>query len=576
MVSYMLHARNRNKWLSNKKVLKTLKHLLPKEFIKKHVRVLQRTLDEKSPLEFNEESDKQLIYILKYLIKWFRLNFKFKSNGLRVLGYLPKNKPPDQYYPNNATKLENINDFIRVIKKFAHNRDTGAQIFTAILRSLGFEARLVFSLPLLAVNDVSLKQPKLDFHKLDINKDNDLLYPYYWTELINPLDTNEVIVIETECFHNEDHRLIRLKRIFNDTIDEHNLNRFYTDLFYPISNQFNQMSMHYVIGLSNDNLILPISSRYMPDISYRWFNKLDLRTDYGRSTLLFQSLIRIFNGNRHYDHLTDLELSTLRKVAMINYKIPHNITAMKRNPNVVTISTLRYNESIDVKTTKAIKKILLDTKKESVYFKNNIVVGKSVNQWKFLGRSVIPEEIERPIKTTKALTPRTIEGKRIFNLNIQNNQPELNETRLYSFAQTCSYICDEVKSDNGNLILPRNKYGNIEIYRPCMIPRNCVWLKLSNLEAFLSSYNKSNIEMVHYVPVVVGFNFSTKPGQCIPVKQGVLILKDEENRVKKIWLNEKMKASHLEFKAKRQHEASMWRIFIRKLRIKRRLEKQYG
>ncbi|KAK6465667.1 Rad4 beta-hairpin domain 3-domain-containing protein, partial [Scheffersomyces coipomensis] len=586
MVSYILHARHRNKWLSNKKILKSLKNLIPKDLIKNHVRKLQKALKEgidNNDKDMKLQLDKQLVYILKYLIKWFRLNYKFNSNGLRVLGYLPKHKSADQYYPNTASPISNIKEFQYIIKKFKHNRDTGAQIFTALLRSLGFESRLVFSLPLLAVRNgiTPLKQPKVDEKKLSVNKDNDLLYPYYWTELINPLNPEEVIVLETECFHNEENRLIRLTRVANnntsDIINQDNLNQYYTDLFYPVPSQFNQMSMHYVISLTNDNLILPISSRYMTDISYRWFDKLDLRTDHGRSALLFQSLIRIFNHGKHYDHLTNLELDTLRKVAMINYKIPTNFTAMKRNPNVVTLSTLRYNESIPTSTTTPISKIKLDSKLELVYFKNSIVVGKSIKQWKFLGRSVKPTELDHPLKSTKALTPRTIEGKRLYNLNIYNNEPELNETKLYSFDQTCPYITLETTLDiNGNLVLPRNKYGNMEIYRENMVPENCMWLKLSDIETILNDYRKTNDLKIQYVNVVVGFNFTSKPGQCIPVKNGVIILKQDELLIKKIWLQGKMRLNHLELESKKKETEAMWELFIRRVRIKEKLNKRYG
>ena len=124
---------------------------------------------------------------------------------------------------------------------------------------------------------------------LKVNKDNDLLYPYFWTELINPLDPSEIIVMETQCFYEEDKRLLRIKR-YGGT-----LSQSFTDQFYPIQNQLCQMLMHYVLSLNSENLIVDVSSRYMKDISYRWFNRLDLRTDLGKSALLLQSLLHIFN-----------------------------------------------------------------------------------------------------------------------------------------------------------------------------------------------------------------------------------------------------------------------------------------
>ncbi|KAI5955258.1 hypothetical protein KGF54_001819 [Candida jiufengensis] len=505
IVSYILHARQRNQLLSNKKIQKSLKNLLPDSFLK-HYKKYKKQPD-----------DIKFIYILKYVIKWFKKNFKWDSNGLRVLGYLPKKyKSTTDFFPNNSKCIGDSKDLLQVIKKFQHNRDTGAQLFTALLRSLGFEARLVFSLPVLDTKKQTKLQPKLNQKIIEVNKDNDLLYPYFWTEVINPQDPSEVLVLETQAFLEESKQLIRLKKYYG------NVGNSYTDVFEPIANQFCQMSMHYVLSFTNDNLILDVSSRYMKNIAYRWFNRLDLRTELGRAALLIQSVIRSLNSTKIYTDQLNLELDNLRLIAMENYTIPKTYSAMRRSPNFITPSTLRYNEVIMPGAT-PIKKIKLDKLKEPVYFKNFITVGKSEQQWKFVGRSIRPEEINKPIKLTKA-TPRTIYNKRVFNLNKETN-PELNSVKLFSFAQTCPYMKLKVEGDT----IPRNKYGNIEIFRPNMIPDGCIWLKLSNIESILSK------TFANFVPVVVGFAF--KSGQAYPVKDGVIVLNKDEVGIKKLWLS---------------------------------------
>lgn len=76
----------------------------------------------------------------------------------------------------------------------------------------GFEAKLVFSLPVLSTKKLTKMQPKLNQKILSVNKDNDLLYPYFWTELVNPMNPSEIFVIETQCFQEEEKQLTRLKR----------------------------------------------------------------------------------------------------------------------------------------------------------------------------------------------------------------------------------------------------------------------------------------------------------------------------------------------------------------------------
>lgn len=542
-IVYTLHAWQRNKLLSNTKVLKALKKLLPDLFMMQYKKFKKNATDE------------HLVYIIKYLIKWFRKNFKHDSNGLRVLGYLPKKmKLENDYFPKNSKPISTVKDILLVIRRFQHNRDVGAQIFTALFRSLGFEAKLVFSLPVLSTKKLTKMQPKLNQKILSVNKDNDLLYPYFWTELVNPMNPSEIFVIETQCFQEEEKQLTRLKRHL------YNVKKSYISTFYPIQNQLCQMSMHYVLSFSNSNLILDVSSRYMSDISYRWFNKLDLRTESGRAALLLHSVIRILNSGKGYTAEDNLELDSLRTIALRNFTIPETLSAMRKSPNFTTRTTLRYNEITDPSAVPIAK--AFNGEQCLVYLKNCLIVGKSEQQWKLCGRSVKPEEIENPVKKVKA-NPRTIHRKRIFNFN-NMSEPELNSLPLFSFSQTCPYIKPKVV----NGVLPRNKYGNIEIFRPNMIPDGCVWLKMSDVEVALLK-NK-----IQQVPVVVGFAF--KSGSAYPVKNGVIVLQGDEVRAKKIWLSCKIEEQKRTQNDKMLRSLNMWRVFLNKLRVKQNLNQRYG
>lgn len=545
IIAYTLHAWQRNKLLSDRKVLKALKKLLPELFIKQYKKF------KKNP------TDEQLVYIIKYLTKWIRKNFKHDSNGLRVLGYLPKKiKLQGDYFASNAKQISTVKDFLLTIRRFQHNRDVGAQVFTALLRSLGLEARQVFSLPVLSTKKPTKLQPKLNKKTLDINKDNDLLYPYFWTELVNPINASEIFVIETQCFLEEEKQLTRLKRHLSS------VKKSYTNVYYPVQNQLCQMSMHYVLSFTNSNLVFDVSSRYMSDVSYRWFNRLDLRTEAGRAALLLSSVIRILNLGKQYNAEDNAELDSLRTIAMHNYTIPKTLSAMKRSPNFTTKSTLRYNEIIGPGPHAPPIAKVVNGEKRHVYFKNCLIVGKSEQQWKFCGRSIRPEEIDRPIKTIKA-NPRTIHRKRIFNLNGLND-PELNKVPLYSFSQTCSYIKPSVV----NNVLPRNKYGNIEIFRPNMVPDGCVWLKMQDIEVALVN------RQIQCVPVVVGFAF--KSGSAYPVKNGVIVLTQDEVAAKKIWLTYKIKEQQRAEKDKLIRSLYVWRLILNKLRVKQNLNQRYG
>lgn len=583
IVSYTLHLKKRNQLIASRKVLKKLKKLVPETIGTKlsQLRRLLKQYEESKNIEVKSEADKLLVYILKYFIKWHRLNYKINSNGMRVLGYLPEGESPEGYYPSNSPAISSTSELMSVIKGFKHNRDTGAVIFTAILRSLGFNSRLVMSLPLLSTSKHVKLQPKLDGEKLDRNKDNDLLYPYYWTELVNPLDSSEIFVIETMCFYEEDDRLVRLLRYSTTKVTKNSLDNYFTSTYFPKTDQFNQMPpSQYIFSIDENGFLLDVSPRYIEDISYRYFNKLDLRTESGRTALLVQSLIRYFNQNKTYKPSDNSELDLLRLVALVNYSLPSTFTSIKRSPNFVTHSTLLYNEVIDP-SLQNVGKVKFDKwKSEPVFFKNSVIVGKSEQQWKFLGRSILPTQLNNPIKTTRGYQPRTIYRRRIFNYNTINNMDESNETKLYSFSQTCPYIKEVVTYINGEAILPRNKYGNIEIFKETMIPDGCIWLKLTGIEKILNDYRRfpkdySMDEGIKYVPVVIGFDFRAKAGRAIPVKEGVLLLKEQEVIAKRIWIRGKIKLNRLNMKRKEELALRGWHVFLRRLEIKQRVDSHY-
>ncbi|WEJ97204.1 hypothetical protein PSN45_004752 [Yamadazyma tenuis] len=454
----------------------------------------------------------------------------------------------------------NEKQFLSIIRSFKHNRDMAAQIFTGLLRCLGFEARLVFSIPVLSAKDKTL-QPKLNRMKLDTNKDYDLLYPYFWTELVNPFNKSELFVLETCTFHDEEKRLTRVSRYSKDL-------RSYVPIFFPVKDQFNAMTMTYVISLGASNHILDVSARYMKNISYRWFKRLDLRTEAGRSYLLFSSIIRVLNNNTPLSD--NSELKSLEYLGLHNYDIPQTRAAIKRSANFVTHASLRYDEVID-KDTKPIIRVKIDGKRVPVFLRNSVTVGKSEQQWKFLGRSILPDKVDDYIKTTRALLPRTISRKRVYNLNVLNNQPELNAVKLYSFSQTCSYIKPKVQFLKDQIILPKNKFGNIEVFKETMVPDGCTWLKLSNIESILNDKKNTDIQ---FVPVVTGFSF-TKTGYAIPTKNGVIVLDNNVKKAKKFWLNFKINQHRNERKERGFASLRNWSDFITRMRIRSRLNRTY-
>lgn len=96
-----------------------------------------------------------LINLLKILIGYWRKRFTITAPGLRKQGYksLPRLEAEIEAFKSNpfdsekyGERLESIQEFRNCAKKCEGSRDLGSQLFTALIRGLGIEARLVVSL----------------------------------------------------------------------------------------------------------------------------------------------------------------------------------------------------------------------------------------------------------------------------------------------------------------------------------------------------------------------------------------------------------------------------------------------
>lgn len=96
-----------------------------------------------------------LISLLKILTGYWRKRFTITAPGLRKQGYKPlprleaeieafKSNPYDA--EKHGERLESIQDFRNSANNCEGSRDLGSQLFTALIRGLGIEARLVASL----------------------------------------------------------------------------------------------------------------------------------------------------------------------------------------------------------------------------------------------------------------------------------------------------------------------------------------------------------------------------------------------------------------------------------------------
>jgi xeroderma pigmentosum group C-complementing protein len=96
-----------------------------------------------------------LLRLLKYLMAYWRKRFRITAPSLRKVGYRPvhevdaeiKSFQNETHDPSrHGERVESVAKFRELAKRCEGSRDVGAQLFTALLRGLGIETRMVASL----------------------------------------------------------------------------------------------------------------------------------------------------------------------------------------------------------------------------------------------------------------------------------------------------------------------------------------------------------------------------------------------------------------------------------------------
>ncbi|CZT45532.1 related to excision repair protein RAD4) [Rhynchosporium secalis] len=105
--------------------------------------------------QVNMSSGDPIIRLLKILISFWKQRFRIIAPGLRKLGYMSlqrldeeiKSFRDDEHDPErHGERIRNVGEFRECAKHMEGSRDVGSQLFTALMRGLGLEARLVANL----------------------------------------------------------------------------------------------------------------------------------------------------------------------------------------------------------------------------------------------------------------------------------------------------------------------------------------------------------------------------------------------------------------------------------------------
>ncbi|XP_057335565.1 DNA repair protein complementing XP-C cells homolog [Microplitis mediator] len=189
---------------------------------------------------------------------------------------------------------------------------------------------------------------------------------------------------------------------------------------------------------------------------------------------------------------------------------------------------------------------------EAVYSRHCVHTLRSRETWLKEARVVKPSQ--EPYKIVKAM-PKMDK----FTGQLVKDQP----LELFGKWQTNQY--DPPQAKNG--IVPRNEYGNVDLFKQCMLPKGTVHIDLPGL---LRLAKKLKIDCV---PAVVGFNFGCRG--AMPMTQGYVVCEEHEDTLRDAWEQEQIDAVKRAKDKRDKRIWGNWRKLIRGVLIKEKIAIKY-
>jgi xeroderma pigmentosum group C-complementing protein len=353
-------------------------------------------------------------------------------------------------------------------------------------------------------------------------------YPVFWIEVFSPSIDKWIPV---------------------DPLVRHTFNKPRTGFEPPASDRLNSMS--YVIAFEDDASACDVTRRYARHYNAKT-RKLRVESTKGgdqwwKRTMAFFK--RPFPETR--DEIEENELAAREA----QEGMPKNVGDFKGHPIFALERHLRRNEVIHPMREAGKISAGAGGKPESVYRRSDVHVVRSADQWYRKGRDV--KEGAQPLK--RAPTRRSHRAA-----SMDENDVAEDGTGLYAEFQTEMYVPPPVVDGR----VPRNAYGNLDVYVPSMIPAGAI-----HVQHPLAA-RSAKVLGVDYADAVTGFDFKGRQGTAV-INGIVAAAEYREALVEAIRAMEHEQAQAEQ--ARRTHLAlQMWKRFMTALRIKEKLDKEYA
>ncbi|KAL2872671.1 Rad4 family protein [Aspergillus lucknowensis] len=548
-----------------------------------------------------------IIHLLRVLAAYWKSKFKITAPGLRKHGYQPMSQLQTQIASFNhddhdperfGERVIGVEEFRQAAERMEGSRDLGAQLFTALLRALSIEARLVASLQPLGFGWTKADSYAAPNHKGKLKAatepgtggedlvdsgddeegeeeakpprkpknqryDHDLPFPIYWTEVASPV-THQIVSVDPLVLPNS----VAATQELQSALEPRGAKA-----------EKAKEVICYVVAFSADRSAKEVTTRYLRRRTWPGKTKgfrLGRKGPDDNPLDWFRTLLRAYE--RPYKDRTAVD-----DIEDANDLVPNRPT--KNKPTNETIDTLqslrtstefvlerflRREEALrpgaqPVRTfipggkNKAKTKGTDTPKAENVYRRSDVVKCQSAESWHKEGRE--PRASAAPLKRVPIRAVTLLRKREVDEQARRTGQKPLQG--LYSYEQTQEIIPPPIVDG----IIPKNDYGNIDCFVPRMVPQGAVHIPFPGTARVCKKLG------IDYAEAVTGFEFGSQ--MAVPVIEGVVVAIENKDLVKDAW-----RAENEEKRKKEQRKAEAkilqtWRKFLFGLRIAQRFREEY-
>uniref|UniRef100_A0A7N6C3Q6 Xeroderma pigmentosum, complementation group C n=1 Tax=Anabas testudineus TaxID=64144 RepID=A0A7N6C3Q6_ANATE len=237
---------------------------------------------------------------------------------------------------------------------------------------------------------------------------------------------------------------------------------------------------------------------------------------------------------------------------LLNKPMPVSIAEYKNHPLYALKRHLLKYEAIYPETAT----VLGYCRGEPVYSRDCVHTLHSRDTWLKEARTV--RLGEEPYKMVKGFSNRSRKARMVSEMKDEN------DLALFGEWQTEEYQ-PPIAVDGK---VPRNDYGNVYLFKPCMLPVGCVHLRLPNLHRVARKLD------LDAAPAVTGFDFHG--GYSHAVTDGYIVCEEHEEVLRAAWVEEQELQKQKEKEKREKRAISNWTLLVKGLLIRERLKQRYS